>query len=149
MRKSIFGKSLVILALLCVAVFAVFAFSSCSHTHSYTNMSILQVATCSEVGVQSAACECGDFQIREMPKTEHTAGEWRPLYEATCITGGSRQLFCKVCNEVMKTEQVPSLGHDIISYEKREPTSAVVGYEAYEACTRCSHTTYKQSLTTR
>lgn len=144
MKKSVILKSLVVTALLAVVLFAMLALGSCSHTHSYTDMSVLQVPTCSEVGVQRAACECGDFQIVEMPKTEHTPGEWRPLYEASCITKGSKQLFCKVCDEVIKAETVPALGHDLVSYEKREPTCSAVGYEAYEACTRCSHTTYKE-----
>ena len=145
MKKSFIGKIFVIAALVCVAAVAVLTFSACSstHTHSYTNMSVLQVATCNEVGVLCAACDCGDTQIREMPKTAHTEGEWRPLYEATCITKGSQQLFCSVCGEVMKIEQVPALGHDLVSYEKREPTCALEGHEAYEACSRCSHTTYK------
>lgn len=144
MKRSVVFKSLVVASLLVVALFAVLALSSCSHTHSYTNMSVLQVPTCSEVGVQRAACECGDFQIVEMPKTEHTAGEWKPLYAESCITKGSKQLFCKVCNEVMKTETVPALGHDLVSYEKREPTCSVVGHEAYEACTRCTYSTYRE-----
>lgn len=145
MKKTTIYKSLVVIALIAVALFAVLAFSSCgSHTHSYTNMSILQVASCSEVGVQKASCECGDFQVREMPKTAHVNGEWKPLYEATCITKGSRQLFCKVCNEVIKSETVDSLGHDLISYDRREPTCSLVGHEAYQACTRCSYTTYRE-----
>ena len=144
MKKSVIFKSLTVVALAAVALFAVMALSSCSHTHSYTNMSVLQVATCNEVGVQRAACECGDFQVVEMPKTAHTPGEWKTLYAESCITKGSKQLFCKVCNEVITSESVPALGHDIVAYGKKEPTCSVVGHEAYEACTRCSYTTYKE-----
>ena len=143
MKKTIVLKSFVIVALLALAVFAVLALSSCSHTHSYTNMSVMQVPPCSEIGVQRAACSCGDFQVLEMPKLEHTAGDWKIQTAPTCVTKGSRQLLCKVCEEVMSIEAVPALGHDLVSHSAKAPTCAEVGHETYESCTRCSYSTYK------
>jgi len=144
MKKSVVFKSLLVTALLAVAIFAILALSSCSHTHSYTDISVLQEPTCSEVGVQRIACECGDSQIKEIPKIEHTPGEWKTIYAETCITKGTKQLFCKICNEVMEKESTDALGHDLVSYEKKEPTCFEVGHEAYQACSRCSYSTYKE-----
>lgn len=147
MKKSTVLKSLIVVALLAVAVFTVMALSSCSHTHSYTKMSVIQVASCSEVGVQRAACDCGDFQVVEMPKLAHTAGDWKVQRAATCITKGTKQLLCKVCDEAMSTETIPALGHDLVSHNAKAPTCSEVGYDAYEACTRCSQSTYKEIST--
>lgn len=147
MKKNTLLKSLVVVALLATAVIAVISLSSCQHTHAYTSMSVIQVATCEEVGVQRASCSCGDFQILEIPKIPHTAGEWENKREATCITKGTKQLCCKVCGEVMKTETLPVLSHDLVTYDKKEPTCSEPGHEAYEACTRCSYSTYREIST--
>lgn len=144
MKKSVIVKSLILIALLAVAVFAVVAFSSCAHTHAYNKMSVVQVATCSHVGVQRATCECGDFQMVEIPQLEHTPGDWRVKRAATCIIKGSRELSCKICEEVIKTESIAALGHDFVSYQKKDPTCAEAGHEAYQACTRCDNSTYKE-----
>lgn len=147
MKKTMIFKCLVVAALMLTAIFAVMALSSCEHTHSYTSMSVMQVPTCSEIGVQRAECSCGDFQVREIPKTAHTAGEWVDNRPATCYTKGTKQLHCKVCDEVMQTEVVPALSHDLVQYERKEPTCSEIGYQAYEACTRCSYSTYKEIAT--
>lgn len=130
-------------AVLAVATVAVFAFSSCAHTHAYAEVSVLQMPTCSEVGVQRIACECGDFQVVEMPKADHTPGEWKVSREATCTMKGVRQQHCKECDSVMKTEAVEALGHDIIQYGAKAPSCAEEGHGAYEACSRCSYSTYE------
>ena len=144
MKKSVILKSLTVTALLAVALFVLLTLGSCSHTHEYTDVSVLQAPTCSEVGVQRVACECGDSQIKEISKTEHTPGEWKTLYAETCITKGTKQLLCQVCGEVMKNEQVDALGHELLNYEKKEPTCFEVGHEAYQACTRCTYSTYRE-----
>ena len=144
MKKSTVIKCLVLVALLAVAAFAVLALSSCSHTHSYTRMSVIQEPTCGETGVQRAACECGDYQVVAIPKLSHSEGAWETVYPATCITKGSRKLSCKSCGDIMKSEVIPALGHDLVEYPEKASTCAEVGHKAYSACTRCDHTTYKE-----
>lgn len=147
MKKTFVFRKLSGLLFLTLMLAAIFIFGSCSgeHTHSYTEMTVLQASTCSECGVQKASCECGDFIVVELPKTAHTEGEWKTLYEASCITGGTKQLFCSVCDEVVRSESIPALGHDLVDVERKEATCSEAGYEAYKACSRCSYTTsYKR-----
>ena len=143
MKKSNVVKAIITFAISAAALIAVLTLGSCSHTHSYTEMKILQSATCYEVGVQQLTCKCGDFQLAEIPKTEHVQGEWKVLNEQTCITKGSRQLLCRVCEEVIKVESTPALGHDLASWGEKAPTCAEEGHKAYQACTRCDYTTYE------
>ena len=65
-------------------------------------------------------------------------------YPAFCdepgLTAGSH---CTVCNEaIIPQEVIPALGHNLIYYDAKKPTYTGVGWEAYEDCTRCAHTTY-------
>lgn len=34
-------------------------------------------------------------------------------------------------------------GHDLVHFEGKEPTCQEIGYEAYDACTRCNYSTYQ------
>ena len=67
-----------------------------------------------------------------------------PVTPATCIAAGSGNEVCALCGEVL-TENVviPALGHDIVRHEGKTPTCGEAGWEAYETCTRCDHTTYQ------
>lgn len=62
----------------------------------------------------------------------------------TCTTPGLTEgKHCSICNEILvKQEQIPALGHDIISYDGKAATCTEAGYSAYETCSRCDYTTY-------
>ena len=58
------------------------------------------------------------------------------LISATCTTSQS----CKICGK----EFAPSLGHDEIYHEAKEPTCTEVGWGAYYTCSRCDWSTYAE-----
>ena len=74
----------------------------------------------------------------------HTFGEWYGD-TATCTEGGTKERVCtdESCNKKVTVGTDP-LGHDIVSYEAKAATCTEVGYGAYEACTRCSYSTYDE-----
>ena len=43
---------------------------------------------------------------------------------------------------------LPALGHDVTQYEGKEATCTESGWEAYEACSKCDYTTYKETPAT-
>ena len=68
--------------------------------------------------------------------------------EATCTDmGKTTYTSATFTNEAFKVQTVtltdiPALGHDLISHEAKDPTCTEVGWDAYETCSRCDHTTY-------
>ena len=62
----------------------------------------------------------------------------------TCTeTGLTEGRHCSGCDKVYAVQQViDALGHDIVQYEAKTAACTVVGWDAYEACTRCEYTTY-------
>ena len=46
-------------------------------------------------------------------KHVHEETDWIVDVEATCTTAGSKHVSCKLCEEVVKTEEIPALGHDM------------------------------------
>ncbi len=60
---------------------------------------------------------------------DHTPGD-----AATCLT----PMICTTCEDVL----VDALGHDLVNHEAQAPTCTVIGWAAYDTCTRCDYTTY-------
>ncbi|MBP3478960.1 MAG: phosphodiester glycosidase family protein [Oscillospiraceae bacterium] len=101
--------------------------------HDMTQASCSAPATCKREN-------CGYTVGQALPHTP-VADEGYPAFcEETGLTDGSH---CSVCGTTLvKQEIIPALGHDIQYYEAKQPTYSSVGWEAYEACTRCAYTTY-------
>ena len=103
--------------------------------------------TCSKVGLtEGKKCiTCGEITLPQetIAKLAHTvvSSEEEPaLCDHQGITAGT---YCSVCNETLTGRIViPALGHDTKQYPAKKPTYTGVGWEAYEACSRCSYTTY-------
>ena len=47
---------------------------------------------------------------------------------------------CTACG----LEQGEAIGHDLVAHEAQAPTCTEAGWNAYETCTRCDHTTYSE-----
>ena len=82
---------------------------------------------------EAATCETAQFCTRcnqvVVAALGHEAGA-----QATCNTAQT----CIRCDY----EYEPALGHDIRNYAASAPTCTQSGWKAYQACTRCSYSTY-------
>ena len=65
---------------------------------------------------------------------------------ATCTAAGlSKGKVCSVCGYVIeKQTNVGALGHDIQKHKGQPATCTEKGWEAYDTCSRCDYTTYKE-----
>ena len=109
-------------------------------------------ATCTEMGLtEGAHCsKCGEVLLEqtEVPALGHTAADAVKENEIapTCTTAGSYDsvVYCFVCNNELsrETKSVDALDHNIVNHNAQAPTCTEVGWEAYETCSRCDHTTY-------
>ena len=76
--------------------------------------------------------------------------------DATCTTAGVKAhyrfddtsvysgYYDANSNSIAQPETIPALGHDSITHTAKAPNCTEVGWEAYETCSRCSYSTYKE-----
>ena len=94
-------------------------------------------------GVYCSACDTWVSGHEEKPLTDHVWNGGEITLEPRCLTAGVKNYTCSQpgCGETYE-ETLPALGHDTVSYAAQAPTCTLVGWEAYDSCTRCEYTTY-------
>ena len=112
--------------------------------------------TCTENGTYDSVVYClvcNDELSRETITIDATGHDAANSVEEnrvnpTCTEDGSYDsvVYCSVCNEELSRETITlnKLGHDIITHEAQSPTCTQVGWDAYDTCSRCDYTTYKE-----
>ena len=73
---------------------------------------------------------------------KHAYSEWQTISEPTCTTEGRKRKVCDCGATVGST--ISPLGHDLEHHEAKAATCTEAGWAAYDSCTRCDHTTYKE-----
>ncbi|HBK02208.1 MAG TPA: hypothetical protein DDY77_04175 [Clostridiales bacterium] len=108
--------------------------------------------TCVEIGWKAydTCSRCNYTTYEEIKAKGHTkavAVEENRI-EATCLEKGQYDsvVYCSVCNEELSREKkiIEALGHDYIHHKAKAPTCVEIGWEAYDTCSRCDYTTYKE-----
>ena len=102
--------------------------------------------TCTEIGWEAYdECSRGDYSSYvELPAKGHTSSDWIVGKETTCEESGYRYKECTACHAILEREDFEPLGHNLTHYVGKEATCTEIGWEAYDACSRCEHTTYKE-----
>ena len=104
-------------------------------------------ATCTEAGhtagVQCSRCGAIESGVTEIPALGHSYGNWTQTKAPTCTAKGTETGRCTRCNAA-QTRDVAALGHDIIPHAAKAATCTEAGWEAYDTCSRCDYTTYKE-----
>ena len=62
----------------------------------------------------------------------------------TCTEGGYTTYTCSECGDSYIDDYVDSLDHDRIHHAAKSATCTEMGWEAYDTCSRCDYTTYKE-----
>ena len=101
------------------------------HTHAYVD------GVCTTCGIADPTYE---------PPHEHSFGEWTATKQATCTDAGIETRTCE-CGE-SETRTVEALGHDIKHHAAKAATCTEKGWAAYDTCSRCNYSTYKEIAAT-
>ena len=110
--------------------------------------------TCTTTGLTEGS-HCGDCGVVIVPQNVvaalgHTPGATVIENEVApdCVNDGSYDevVYCTVCDAELSrnTIIVPALGHDYIDHAAKAPTCTEIGWNAYQTCSRCDYTTYKE-----
>lgn len=134
--------------------------TECQNCHKDGNITHLQVHS---GGTQGPTCTEGKICKKcgaEYDIPGHAWGEWKPNGD------GTHTRRCTNPNCDAKEENVPCGGdsratcirpgtcttcggsyyggHDLVQYAAKAPTCTEIGWNAYETCSRCDHTTYAE-----
>ena len=104
------------------------------HEHAFGEWVVTTEPTCTEKGVETRTCECGETETREIDMIDHSFGEWIMTFEPTCTDQGIEFHECEVCGET-EGRYVDALGHDYESVVTA-PTCTEGGYTTH-TCSRC------------
>ena len=67
------------------------------HEHSWGAGVITKAPTCTEAGVRTYTCECGESITESIPATRHKYGAWTTTTEATVFAPAVQTRTCSVC----------------------------------------------------
>ena len=105
------------------------------HTHSYTSK-VTKPATCTEDGVRTYTCECGDSYTETIPATGHNYSDFVVTKPATCTEDGVKAKTCANCNDKI-TETIPATGHKSSGWIVDKAASIGVKGSKHKECTVC------------
>ncbi len=120
------------------------------HVHSYTE-AVTKTAGCTETGIKTFTCSCGDAYTEDIPATGHT-----PVTDAavapTCTAGGKTEgSHCKSCGTVLTAQSpVAATGHVSSSLDQstvKEANCTEKGYTGDYKCDVCGTVTAAGSET--
>ncbi len=121
--------------------------------HNYSIVEVIN-PTCREKGYTKHTCSlCNDSYNDTFTEIiDHTYGEWIEEIPATCENNGVKGHYeCSSCHKYFDTDKneinnlvINKLGHDLVHHEGLEATCTSIGHEAYDECSRCDYTTYKE-----
>lgn len=118
------------------------------HSHSYTEK-VTKKATCTQKGIKTFTCECGDSYTEETAAVGHKAVTDKAV-AATCTKEGKTEgTHCSVCNTVLKAQStVAKKAHTpkLDESTKKAVTCKNDGYTGDVKCTVCKTVTQKGSV---
>ena len=110
-----------------------------AHTHEYGEWTVTTPATCTEDGVKTRTCACGETETRAIPATGHSFGEWTVTTPATCTEDGVKTRTCSACGET-ETQTIPATGHSFGEWTVTTPATCTVDGVESRTCSACGET---------
>lgn len=104
--------------------------------HGKAVWKVTEKATCTEKGVETGTCPCGNVSTRDIAETAHTVGKYTVEKEPTCTEKGIKKAVCTVCNKEY-SEEIKATGHTYGKWTvEKEATETEKGLKKAE-CTVC------------
>ncbi len=115
-----------------------------THTHKYGE-EITKAPTCTEAGVKTFKCECGDSYTEDIDALSHNL-QTVDRVAATCTEDGyTAHKACANCDYTEGKTTLPA-GHDLKDVDEKAATCTEDGYTAHKACANCDYTEGKTTL---
>lgn len=106
-------------------------------------------ATCTSTGLTEGShcsrCDKATTEQEVIPMLDHNWDEGVVKLVPTCAAEGKILFTCQECHTTEeRTLDIDPNNHDLVQHEAKAPTCTEFGWDAYETCTRCDHTTYHE-----
>lgn len=98
------------------------------HTHSFGEWIVTTEATCTEPGIQTRECDCGQTEREEISAHGHQWDEGEITKEPTATSDGERTFVCTVC-KATRTEIIKADGIVDVPAEDTEPIEPIESSE--------------------
>lgn len=85
--------------------------------HGNANWVVTKNASCTQKGVETRTCSCGNVSNRDIAATGHKFGEWKIIKYATETQKGSKERQCSLCG-AKEIAEIP-----VLNVSKTETTS--------------------------
>ena len=126
-------KQTLVIILIAMLVVSCLALTAC-HSCEFGEWTVATPATCTEIGQEKRVCECGEFEVRDIPATGHTFGEWTIVKNSTCTELGQEQRVCE-CGE-FEVRDIQATGHNYTPVVTN-PSCTDGGFTTH-TCSNCS-----------
>ena len=109
--------------------------SDSPHVHTWDSGTVTKKPTCTEPGIKTYTCSCGETRTETIPALGHKWSEWTVVKEATEKEDGLKERTCSVCGE--KEQQIiPKIGGHVHTWDSgtvtKEPTCTEPGIKTYK-----------------
>ena len=96
------------------------------HEHTYEGMMTV-MPTCTEAGIMTYSCSCGDTYTEEVAALGHVWNEWETVKEATETEDGLKTRSCRRGCGTVEEEIIPAFGVTEISVSSDGPNITISG----------------------
>ena len=106
--------------------------------HNYV-LAETKESTCSKKGSKTYRCtRCNESYSEEtaIAPNNHVNLTENIKVQPACETAGYKEIYCNDCRQVIKSENIPKLGHSYTVTEKKDATKTATGYIKRQ-CTVC------------
>ena len=102
------------------------------HTHSYQE-EVTQAATCTEAGLKTYTCQCGDSYTQQIAPSGHSFGDWQQV-----PGGGEKYRCCETCGYEEYETQPPCTHDQTDIFGAKEATCTEDGHTGTVVCRACA-----------
>ena len=145
-RDTMKKHSLRMIILFATVISTMLLLSACHREHSFGQWIVELEPTCTQNGIRTRVCECGEEERVDIPSKGHTVTDWFVDIEANCTHMGTEKQICSVCDVVLQTKELSALGHTPGNWIILTESTCVANGMQYQECATCKVTLQVASL---
>ncbi len=120
------------------------------HTHLFGEWEVTKSPTCTEDGIRSRYCSCGEKQTEEVYATGHTVVIDSPIAPTCTESGYTEGKHCSVCYEIIVAQStIDPKGHTEVIDAAVAATCTTPGLTEGKHCSVCSTVIVAQNVVTQ